>query len=239
MIARRHVIAGLCLSTGWPADMAFGAVAPKPGPKDPRIQYVSYDPDEVIKLRVAFGYALTIELSPDEKIESIALGNAGAWQATPNHEADYVFVKPMQGASRTNLTVVTDARLYNFDLEAIAAPDASTPYALRFKYEPQAGSSETQPDDPKITAHYVLSGAKPIMPAAVTDDGRATYVEWAPDRPIPAIFLVGDDNKEHLINGAYRDGRYVIDQVGKRIVFRLQSQTATALRVVDKARVKP
>jgi hypothetical protein len=38
------------------------------------------------------------------------------WQITPNRRASLLFVKPLPGAHRTNMTVVTDKRTYLFDL---------------------------------------------------------------------------------------------------------------------------
>ncbi|MGN6424305.1 MAG: TrbG/VirB9 family P-type conjugative transfer protein [Asticcacaulis sp.] len=193
---------------------------------------VDYDPDEVVELRVALGYALTVEFSPDERIETVALGNSAVWQAVTNHSADHLFIKPMQGATDTNLTVVTDTRDYNFDLIAIPAPDASTPVLLRFIYPVSLAQSAPQAA-PK--AHFHFTGASSIRPASMFDDGASTFIEWRDDGQIPAIFMINEQEQEVLINGAVRNGQYVIDLVADRFVFRLGKQRATAIRVIDKA----
>jgi len=229
---RRHlltILAGLPLLSAAPAR---ASVTPTPGVKDPRIQTVDYDPDEVVLLRVALGYALTVEFSSDERIENVALGNSAVWQAVTNHRADHLFVKPMLGATNTNLTVVTDTREYNFDLTAIPAPDASTPLSLRFVY-PVSVAQAAPRDVPK--AHFRFSGAAEIRPAAMDDDGAATFITWRDDGQVPAVFMVNDRGAEVLINGAVRDGKYVIDGVADRFVFRLGNQKATAVRATDKA----
>ncbi len=61
-------------------------------------------------------------------------------------------------------------------------------------------------------------------------------MEWRDDGQIPAIFMINDQGAEVLINGAMRDGKYVIDLVADRFVFRLGGQKAMATRVIDKRR---
>ncbi len=161
MIHRRRLIALMtALAAALVAAPAVvrASVTPGPGLKDPRIQTIDYDPDEVVALRVALGYALSVEFSSDERIENVALGNSAVWQAVTNHRADHLFIKPMQGATNTNLTVVTDAREYNFDLTAIPAPDATTPVSLRFVYPVTLDQLPPQ-DTPKATFRFTGSGS--------------------------------------------------------------------------------
>lgn len=226
MTTRRHLLAVIAVLPV--AAPAWAAVTPSPGLKDPRIQTVDYDPDEVVFLRVALGYAVTVEFSSDERIENVALGNSAVWQAVTNHRADHLFIKPMQGAANTNLTVVTDTREYNFDLTAIPAPDAVTPISLRFVY-PVSLDQPAPQEAPK--ASFRFTGSASIRPISMVDNGAATFVQWRDDGQIPAIFMINGQGTEVLINGAMRDGRYVIDLVADRFVFRLGNQQATATRV--------
>lgn len=231
MTTRRRLLTIMAVLPAAMTMPAWASVTPGPGLKDPRIQTVDYDPDQVVVLRVALGYALTVEFSPDERIENVALGNSAVWQAVTNHRADHLFIKPMQGATNTNLTVVTDTREYNFDLTALPAPDASTPISLRFIYPVSLDQPAAQAL-PK--AHFRFTGASAIRPASMYDDGTSTFITWRDDAQIPAIFMINDQGADVLINGAVRDGKYVIDQIADRFVFRLGKQQATAIRVVEK-----
>ncbi len=231
MTTRRHLLTMIAVLPAVAGMAARASVTPGPGLKDPRIQTIDYDPDEVVALRVALGYALSVEFSPDERIENVALGNSAVWQAVTNHRADHLFIKPMQGATNTNLTVVTDTREYNFDLTAIPAPDASTPISLRFLYPASLGQPAPQ-ETPK--AFFRFAGSASIRPASMYDNGAATFVEWRDDGQIPAVFMINDQGTEVLINGAVRDGKYVIDLVADRFVFRLGNQKATAMRIAGK-----
>lgn len=233
MTIRRYLlamIAVLSVAVGAPAQ---ASVTPTPGVKDPRIQTVDYDPDEVVILRVALGYAVAVEFSSDERIENVALGNSAVWQAVANHRADRLFIKPMQGATNTNLTVITDSREYNFDLTAIPTPDAATPISLRFVYPVYLDQSAPQ-DTPR--SDFRFTGATSLRPLSMYENGSATFVEWRSEGQVPAVFMINDQGAEVLINGAMRDGKYVIDLVADRFVFRLGNQKATATRVIEKGR---
>jgi type IV secretion system protein VirB9 len=93
------------------------------------------------------------------------------------------------------------------------------------------------PNDAAATpGRYKLSGDKALRPAAIDDDGVHTYIAWGPDQTLPAIFAIDDKGNETLVNGMTRDGRFVIDAVANKLVFRIDRQTATAVRVPQKKR---
>lgn len=233
MKTRRHLLVVMAALAA--AGPTRAAVTPSPGPEDPRIQTVKYDPNEVVAVRVALGYALSVEFSPDESIENVAIGNSAVWQAVANHPADHLFIKPMQGATNTNLTVVTDAREYNFDLTAVPTPDATTPFSLHFVYP-----TTTNLTSPKVEQKtmFRFSGAMSIRPVTMFDDGVSTFIGWRDGGQVPAIFMVNDQGREVLVNGAMRSGQYVIDAVSDRFVFRLGGEDATAMRLEKRGTAK-
>lgn len=220
---------------------AFGAlpaaaqVRPEPGAGDPRLQTIDYAADRVVVLEVAAGYMLTVELAPDEQIENVALGDSGAWQVTANRRGDRLFIKPLQGGVSTNMTVITNARLYAIDLVPLPGPSPEMAYTVRFNYPEAAGTGagggEEAEAEPPVDGRYRVSGARALQPSRIGDDGRHTYIEWPADRPIPAVYAVGSDGEESLVNGMMRDDVYVIDSVVPRLVFRIDRQSARAVRV--------
>lgn len=213
---------------------AFAQVKPKPGAGDPRIQFVDFAPDQVVLIQGATGYQVTVELSADEQVENVAVGDSGAWQVTANHRGDHLFVKAIQGGVATNMTVVTSVRLYNFDLEPLAAAGSDMAYTIRFRY-PNAG---TGPDDSPSAAgngRYRLGGDKSLRPSEISDDGKHTYIRWPRDRALPAVYAVSDTGQEMLVNGMMRDDIFIVDSVTQKLVFRIDKAVATATRVrVDK-----
>ncbi|MBY8826572.1 TrbG/VirB9 family P-type conjugative transfer protein [Hephaestia mangrovi] len=208
-------------------------VRPQPGPGDPHIQSVDYDPNQVVELETAPGYQLTVGLAADEQIESVAVGDSAAWQVSASHSGDHLFVKALQGNTATNMTVVTTTRLYAFDLVALSSPSPAMAYSVQFHYPSPATASpdKTAAEKPKEEGRYVLHGDHALRPIAMIDDGVHTYIQWPVDAPLPATYFRDDRGAETLANGEMRDGFYVIDSVHQELIFRIDKHDARAERV--------
>ncbi|HMC91032.1 MAG TPA: TrbG/VirB9 family P-type conjugative transfer protein [Allosphingosinicella sp.] len=216
------------------ALLAAGPVAaqvkPKPGAGDPRIQFVDFAPDQVVQLQGAAGYQVTVELSSDEQVENVAVGDSNAWQVTANRRGDHLFVKAIAGGVATNMTVVTSVRLYNFELVP-ATGSGDMAYTVRFRYPNAAGASSDDAPSAAGEGRYRLGGDKALRPSEISDDGRHTYVRWPRDRALPAVYAMSDTGQEMLVNGMMRDDVFVIDSVSQKLVFRIDKAVATASRV--------
>ena len=209
-------------------------VRPQPGAGDPHLQTVEYKADQVVLIEVALGYQTTLQLAPDEKIESIAVGDSSAWQVTASRSGDHIFIKPLQQGVGTNMTVITSNRLYAFDLAPLFGPTPTMAYTIQFRYAPQAAAGEAAVATE--LGRYKLSGARALRPSAIDDDGQHTHIEWPAEAALPAIYVLDDAGRETLANGAMRDGLYVIDSVNRHLIFRIDRQTARAERAVPKKR---
>lgn len=207
---------------------------------DARIQTIVYDPNQVVQLRVADGYATLVELAPDERVENVVVGNSTAWQVTANRQGDRLAVKPLGGAVSTNMTVVTDVRQYVFLLEPASAADA-TPFLLRFSYPGSSttnvpGAIQNSASAPTVVpGTYRLSGASELRPRDMFDDGRRTTIIWDAGVPLPATFAVDRRGREQLVNGRMVGERYVVEGIAPRYVFKLGRRGAAAVRIVPKA----
>ena len=123
------------------AVLAAAVLATSPAAaRDARLVTHRYNADEVVRIDGRAGVQATIAFADDEHIENVAIGDSNSWQVTPNKRANLLFVKPLAGRARTNITVVTDRNRYFFDL--VAAPGGNALYVLRFTY----------PDAPKGAA---------------------------------------------------------------------------------------
>jgi type IV secretion system protein VirB9 len=225
-----RLLCAIALAAGVPG-LAHAEVRPMPLGGDPRIQTVLYDPQQVVLLQVAPGYQLTVAFAPDERIESVAVGDSGAWQVTPNKRGDYLFIKPTRAGVSTNLTVITDARTYIFDLATAYGPSPDMAFTVGFTYPPKPAQVAAADAAPAGHGRYQLSGDRSVRPAAIDDDGTKTYMTWGADQTLPAVFAIDAQGKEMLVNGGERDGRYVIDSVADALVFRLDKHVARATRV--------
>lgn len=220
------LIVAAALAVAGPA----AAVAPRPGPGDPRIAVVDYDPVEVVELTGVLGFQLSVEFDPDEKIENVAIGDSLGWQVTPNHKANLLFLKPMAMRPDTNMSVVTNLRRYEFELKVRPrSPSKTTAYAVRFIYPPPASALAiaTPPAPPVDRNHaYSFQGSRKVLPSALFDDGQATYFKFPEGSDLPAIYAVEADGKESLVNSHTRDGYLVVDSVAGGFLLRRGKENA-------------
>lgn len=203
---------------------------------DPHLQTVDYDAGHIVQLRGAPGYQLMIELSPDEAVQTVALGDNAAWQVSVNKSGDRLFLKPAQANSTTNMTVVTSVRVYNFDLFGMSSPTADMPYTVQFHYPQQKAIADNQYVDVSAASRrlsrYRVSGDRLLRPNSITDDGQRTYIAWPKGSPIPAIYTTDRLGNEVLINGMMgADDTYVVDGAPQKFVFRIDRQIARAQRL--------
>jgi len=214
----------------WPA---VGQVLPQPGNGDPHIQTVQYNANQVVQLQTAPGYELTVGLAADDAIESVAVGDSADWQVSASHSGDHLFIKALQGGVGTNMTVVTDNRVYVFDLVSLSSPSPNMAYTVQFDYPataPASGSSD--PGVPKkVVGEYIVHGDHALSPEAISDDGEHTYIVWPAGASLPATYFRDDNGVETLANGHMRMGSYVIDSVHRQLVFRIDKHQARADRI--------
>ena len=219
----------LCLAL-FCASVAGAQVRPAPGTGDPRIQTVAYNVDQVVQLQVASGYQLSVEFAPGERIETVAVGDSGAWSVTPNKRGDHLFIRALAMGVTTNLTVVTDAHTYTFELLPAYGTLPDLAWTVRFTY-PACATAVAADADVAMPGRYRLGGTHALRPEGISDDGVKTYIDFAPGRALPAVFAVDAAGREVLVEGAMRDGQYVIDGVKAKLVFRIDRNRATATRV--------
>ena len=217
---------------------------------DARLVERLYSPDEVVTIQGHTNVQVTIRFEDDEHIENVAIGDSQKWQVTPNRRANLLFVKPLTERAATNMTVVTDKRTYLFDL--VASPANRNPlYVLSFTYpeEPeevqQAEAAEVEgPNpvelaaatdpyavvDPALLNHaWGKRGDRKLLPAAVYDDGNATFLTWPAGTPLPAILIKDHKGDEGPVNYAVRGDVIVVDGVPREIVLRSGEDSATLL----------
>lgn len=95
------------------------------------------------------------------------------------------------------------------------------------------GSSEVLGDsiNEQMVGHYKLSGAVELRPARISDDGTHTYIVWAPDQALPAVFAVTALGAEEMVDGYMRNDVFTIDRVHPQLVFRIDKKLTRAKRI--------
>lgn len=229
------MISRLCLALVLLASTpAFGQITPQPTGGDFRLQTVGYDPAQVVQLRGAPGYQMTVELSPDEQVQNVSLGDSNAWQVSVNRRGDRLFIKPGQTPMATNMTVVTSVRVYNFELVPLSDASAGMPYTVRFTYPVRAVAQGRPGEFVDVSAargrlsRYRMRGASVLLPSSISNDGYRTYVVWPKEKDLPATYEISPSGEEMLTNGMMRNDVLVIDRVVTRLLFRRDRLAARA-----------
>lgn len=102
---------------------------------DSRIKTLVYNPNEVYELKFHYGYQSFIEFSEGEAIEMISMGESFAWRLTPADRR--LFIRPLEIAAHTNMTIITNLRTYQFDIRSAeydGKADEELVYVVRFFY---------------------------------------------------------------------------------------------------------
>jgi len=158
------------------------AFAQTPITTDSRIRTLVYNPNEVYEVKFFYNYQSFIEFSEDEEIEMISIGEAFAWRLTPAGKR--LFIRPLEVAAHTNMTIITNKRTYHFDIrsdEFNGKSDEDLVYTIRFFY-PQVG--QPLPIPPQLTAP---NPAKPVKP--LTAIIRTPIPGGRVDRAIPGVIV--------------------------------------------------
>ncbi|MBD8689854.1 MULTISPECIES: P-type conjugative transfer protein VirB9 [unclassified Rhizobium] len=135
---RRFVLAVASLVT---AGAAFAEDTPAAGRHDPRMRYLSYNPDEVVKLSTAVGSTLVVTFGPTETVTAVAVSNSRDLSALPR--GNYLFFKASQQLPAQPVIVLTSSeagmRRYVFSISSrsMANLEKGQPdlyYSVQFGY---------------------------------------------------------------------------------------------------------
>lgn len=141
MTKAKNILAYLVILTLglFPNNMAF-AYDDMSVTTDSRIKTYIYNPNEIYLLVVHTGFQSHIEFAKGESIETISMGDSYAWKITPLENR--LFIKPMEKNIRTNMTILTNRRTYQFDIVARdldGEDDKDLVYVVRFYYPNKKG----------------------------------------------------------------------------------------------------
>jgi|688.fasta_scaffold112610_6 type IV secretion system protein VirB9 len=206
------------------------AVNPRAGVADQRIKTFVYDEQEVYQIMGYYGYSTTIQFAKSEIVETVSLGDSAAWQVIPTKShRNTLMIKPLLDNAHSNLTVLTNKRVYSFELSAAKSTSPRNhkiSYRIAFQYPADEDqelanyssyyssqsahaslNEEATPD--AWNFDYTFSGNKTLHPVRTFDDGKFTYFQFSNIETTPAIYTVDEHGKESLINFV-RKGKYIV-----------------------------
>ncbi|CAK8163352.1 type IV secretion system protein VirB9 [Candidatus Xenohaliotis californiensis] len=220
------------------ANFALATQHPRPMAGEPRIKVINYNSNAIHYYLGFYGYQSSILFNIDETISTISMGNSTGWQLIPQNNR--LFLKPLNANAETNATIITNRRIYHFELHAEEASSVNDPklsYETRFLYLENTGITGTRnyasTSIPDITEtnnlnfNYTISGSEKISPTMVFDDGEFTYLRFKSiNAELPAIFEVDNQGYESIINYKSIDDYIVIERVSAVFTLRAGSEVA-------------
>jgi type IV secretion system protein VirB9 len=199
---------------------------PRPLGGEKRIKIINYTPNTVFKFIGHYMYQSIIEFALDEEIDTISMGTPTAWQIVPS--GNRIFIKPVEDEATTNMTVITNRRMYFFEIHASNAQsidDEKLSFIVKFVYPDDYNfnnikqvNSMKAPDlsqPANYNFSYTISGkAKDIEPLQIFDDGEFTYFKFRDlNAELPAIFIVDSSGNEGLVNFRVHGGYVIVERV--------------------------
>ncbi len=218
---------------------AFSVSMPRGLGGDERIKIMPYRANSVFQFTGCPYFQSIIEFALGETIETIAMGTPSAWQIIPS--VNRIFLKPVELDATTNMTVITDKRMYFFEMrakEAFGIEDSDIPFIVKFLYPNEIINNTAKSaavgvniDMKKLAAYnfeYMLSGVSyDIEPLLIFDDKVFTYMKFRNNNAvIPAIFMVYEDGSEGLVNYRMNGDYVVVEMLSERFTLRYGKQVA-------------
>lgn len=220
---------------------AYAAQTPKSLGYDSRVQYVNYNPDNVVNIRTKIGYATLVQLQEGETVKNdensgIGMGYGKAWDLTV--KGRNLFFKPIKHNPDTNLLITSNKRTYIFHVGLVKGKMAPT-YLLRFNYPGEENYRRQQQIEREAAAAAVLRAAQSsksaaadynrnywgrgdseLAPTEVFDDGRFTYLRYNNAKSLPAVFKVNSDGSEAAVNSHVEADTLIVHETAKNFVLR-------------------
>jgi type IV secretion system protein VirB9 len=201
------------------------------GEADARLRIVEFRPNVVLPLTGFVGYHIHFEFAPDERFVNLGAGDTASLDV--GAEANHLLLKPKQATAGTNLTILTNRRVYFIDFRALArAPGPSEAvYSVAFRY-PESNPAPIAPAAPgaigtalaavapAINRDYWFCGSPALRPTTAVDDGVQVRLTFPPRAELPAIYASAPDGAEMLVNTHVEDDTVVVHRLAERLVLR-------------------
>ena len=216
-------------------ELLFAAQMPRFLGSEKKFRSYIYNPNDVYRYIGHYTYQGFIEFEQDEVVNTISMGDPTLWLF--EHKGNRLFLKPVgEDNSETNMTVITNKRVYHFELmakEAKGITDEDLIFVIRFLYPndkdknivqfPKSAPSDIPDlrDLSKYNFAYQYTGEKVIAPLKVFDNGEFTYFKFSEkNAELPAIFSVDANGYESLVNFRSAGDYIIVEKVASQFTLR-------------------
>lgn len=220
---------------GFLSTPANAEIEPARSKYDKRMRTVAYNPQQVYRVKSYVGFVTMIMFDKDETYKAHAVGDPSAWEIAETGR--FFFLKPKMEKASTNLFVLTNKRHYTFNLQAhsgrLFKANEVEHFSIAFTYPQEATKKQRKKAEKKqadyslataknlrINMQYESCGDKTISPIAVYDNGLQTFMKFAPNAEIPAVYYVNIFGQESLLNYNVHNDWVSVHRVAKEFILR-------------------
>jgi len=145
-----------------------------------------------------------------ERYVDHAFGDSAGWHFAEN--ANHIFLKPKAEHADSNLILITDRRVYYFELRySDARRNGTKVFGVSFIY-PETPAARADADIERertregfeaprsINANYTMTGRQSLAPVNAWDNQQFTFFRFPGTADVPAIFMVNPDGSESIVN---------------------------------------
>ena len=175
----------------------YAGTNPAQAHNDKRLKAFEYHEDKVYEVTGHYGITSLVQFGEFEQIETMSIGDSESWQVTPSSRGNLLFLKPILEKAETNLSVVTNKRIYSFALRSNTAHNLSSGelnFRIKFTY-PEGENAPSQKNSilpgtnyapisyaplpaENLNFDYSFAGDKALKPIKMFDDGKFTYFRY-------------------------------------------------------------
>lgn len=220
----KKIVASLMMMCSLSTAQASPEISvPIPGNLDSRIVNFAYTPDVVFQLPVTVGMHTHIPMGPGEElIETPRIGEKVRWRVEGNEKN--LYIKALLPNARTSLSLVTNKRVYQFELISTTKsneriqkaqftyPDEEAGIKIAWRNQVELTQNEQKAHEKHLKDQNLA--AQPIASAQLSfysihtkneeykrihaySDGLKTWIRLPPGiQDLPAVFMVERDERD-------------------------------------------
>lgn len=200
---------------------------------DPRLRTFAYEAGRIYHIPTSPQAPQTVLFAPGEQIRSIIVSDPAAYQVQVAPSGDSLTFRAAGTAALAAVSIKTDRGEYQLELAPVIGDAARVPQIVKFSRSSQISAVASPPLlAPTLLSDvsYRVKGSDALRPQSIGDDGSKTYITWRADQALPAVFALGPSGSEEMVDGYVRAGRFTIDRVYDRLLFKLDREVARAER---------
>lgn len=196
---------------------------------DSRLETISYQDGVTVTVNSAVGHGVMIVFAAGERVVAFDAADPEAFSIDESVNTGSLVIRTNRTPENPIITVRTQLRSYRFLVQTGMPEDADMVVQFTYADEKTAVADAQVSEVKKL--QYRITGEAALRPAQISDDGTRTFLIWAEDQALPAVFSVNAFGDEEIVDGYMRAGIYTIDRIYPRLVFRIDRKAAKAERI--------